>query len=111
MYSADLEPVVQELQQAFFKLSDFFGSLKSKVTGRAPALAKENSSDVSLLGSAQQSLPVSYLPGSDSLQQEEESFTNWEGFRPEWDESSGLRSGQIEGLDFEQPTASQMPLR
>lgn len=124
--SADLEPVVEELQQAFFKLADFLGGLKSKVLGGAPGLAARASSagSVSLLDTAAQ--PI--MPASLAWVQTNESQTADE--RCLWnalgdvaigkvDDSGpirgvaqwGLQDIQANEPDFELPTASQMPLR
>ena len=124
--SADLEPVVEELQQAFFKLADFLGGLKSKVLGEGPGLAGRVSpaGSVSLLDTAAQPvIPASLtLPEVNESQSADELYllkavgdVTLDGADPggqlEWVVQTGIRDDQQNQPDFELPTASQMPLR
>ena len=113
--SADVEPVVEELQQAFVRISEFLGSLRSKVMGRAPAFASQGSAaEISLSNLVQQAQPI-FLLAEGSEGQGQPSFTVEEGDGIAMPEKVFLvPSSGADGLvvpDFELPTASQVPLR
>ena len=117
--------MVEELQQAFFKLADFLGGLKSKVLGGAPGLAARGSSagSVSLLDTTAQPILPASLAWSQTDESQSADGCLWNALGDvaigEMDDSDpikgvaqwGLQDIQANEPDFELPTASQMPLR
>ncbi len=112
---------MEELQQAYFKLADFLGDLKSKILGGGPRPA---GGSVSVLNPAAQPLiPVSLTidQGWDSPSADELRMDNAVGDIAMYEIGEGdtegggalavLRFEQLSEQDFELPTASQMPLR
>ena len=121
--SADLEPVVEELQQAFFKLADFLGGLKSKIQGEAPGLVGKGSpgGSVSLLNTAAQpvipasSAQVNESPNADDLYLLKVGGVTLDeadkGGQLEWVVQTDVQNNWQNEQNFELPTTSQMPLR
>lgn len=117
---------MEELQQAFFKLADFLGGLKSKVLGEAPGFTGRSTpaGSVSLLDTATQPIiPASLAWAKVNDSQSADEFALWstvgdiasddriQGNQLEGVYQSGAQNKWQNEQNFELPTASQMPLR